>query len=354
MKKVCGAMTSLQGVFEFFEGALEAQEDRALLRSARLALPTVAMPGIDDVWFGEKFMAPIRYGLGLWPLRFMTQEMEAAAIFCGGANRVLEGEERLEALGKLEFLGELVVGVETVAVVMESHDGRVMRYIVCSMADGSHICSCRTLQELGLCCRHFWQAMRLSPNFKFHVGILNKHWLTEDGLRELEAWPPECKPQWMVALVHSGASKEDQVRAPTVAVGDTWQAIPENATIESTLQRVAQTGQSSQDRRLLYVEMLKRTTAAVSSGVQLVPPDTVRAIVQTFESSLNAAARISSGEGAVLGNPQAVRQPAVRSQGARERSSVEYGGARARDARKPTLENFVELAGFLFRRGRVV
>ena len=39
------------------------------------------MPGIDDVWFGEKFMAPIRYGLGLWPLRFMTQEMEAAAIF---------------------------------------------------------------------------------------------------------------------------------------------------------------------------------------------------------------------------------------------------------------------------------
>ena len=86
--------------------------------------------------------------------------------FCGRANRVLEGEERLEALGKLEFLSELVVGVETVAVVMESRDGRVMRYIVCSMADGSHICSCRTLQELGLCYRHFWQAMRLSPNFK--------------------------------------------------------------------------------------------------------------------------------------------------------------------------------------------
>ena len=64
----------------------------------------------------------------------------------------------MEALGKLEFLGELVAGVETVAVVMESRDGGVMRYIVCNMADGSHICACRTLQELGLCCRHFWQA----------------------------------------------------------------------------------------------------------------------------------------------------------------------------------------------------
>eukprot|EP00904_Undaria_pinnatifida_P010515 jgi/Undpi1/6594/HiC_scaffold_20.g09073.m1 len=330
MKKVCGAMTSLQGVFEFFEGTLEAQEDRAKIRSARLALPAVELQDIGGVWFGERFMAPIRYGLGQWPLRFMTQEMDAAAIFCGG-NKVLEGAERFSALGKLEFLGDLMVSVETVAVVVESRQGREMQYIVCSMEDGSHVCSCRTLQELGLCCRHFWQAMRLTPKFKFHVGIHNRHWLTENGLRELEAWPPECKPQWMVARNHAGASDENQVRAPTVAMVDTWQAIPaipENATIECTLQRRdAQTGQSSQERRLLYVEMLKRTSAAVSSGVQLVPPDTLRAIVQTFESSLNAAARISSGEGAVVGNPQAVRQPAARSQGSRQRSSIESGGA---------------------------
>eukprot|EP00904_Undaria_pinnatifida_P003346 jgi/Undpi1/13011/HiC_scaffold_7.g02675.m1 len=264
MKKVCGAMTSLQGVFEFFEGTLEAQEDRAKFRSARLALPAVELQDI-----------------GGWPLRFMTQEMDAAAIFCGG-NKVLEGAERFSALGKLEFLGDFM-------------------------------------------------AMRLTPKFKFHVGILNRHWLTENGLRELEAWPPECKPQWMVARNHAGASDENQVRAPTVAMVDTWQAIPaipENATIECTLQRRdAQAGQSSQERRLLYVEMLKRTSAAVSSGVQLVPPDTLRAIVQTFESSLNAAARISSGEGAVVGNPQAVRQPAARSQGSRQRSSIESGGA---------------------------
>eukprot|EP00904_Undaria_pinnatifida_P010031 jgi/Undpi1/6158/HiC_scaffold_20.g08642.m1 len=351
MKKVCGAMTSLQGVFEFFEGTLEAQEDRAKFRSARLALPAVELQDIGGVRFGERFMAPIRYGLGQWPLRFMTQEMDAAAIFCGGGNKVLEGAERFSALGKLEFLGDLMVSVETVAVVVESRQGREMQYIVCSMEDGSHVCSCRTLQELGLCCRHFWQAMRLTPKFKFHVGILNRHWLTENGLRELEAWPPECKPQWMVARNHAGASDENQVRAPTVAMVDTWQAIPaipENATIECTLQRRdAQTGQSSQERRLLYVEMLKRTRAAVSSGVQLVPPDTLRAIVQTFESSLNAAARISSGEGAVVGNPQAERQPAARSQGSSSGLASNPAGHCLGDARK-AIENVGEVAGFLF------
>ena len=126
----------------------------------------------------------------------------------------------------------------------------------------------------------------------------------------------------MVALVQSSASNDDQVRAPTVAVGVTWQAIPENATIESRLQKVAQTGQNSQDRRLLYVELLKKATAAVSSGVQLVPPDTMGAIVQTFESSMHTAAMIPSGQGAVLGDPLAVRQPVVRSQCAREKSSL--------------------------------
>ena len=49
MKKVCGAMTSLQGVFEFFEGTLEAQENRAKFRSARLALPAVELQDIGGV-----------------------------------------------------------------------------------------------------------------------------------------------------------------------------------------------------------------------------------------------------------------------------------------------------------------
>lgn len=134
----------------------------------------------------------------------------------------------------------------------------------------------------------------------------------------------------MVALNHSSSSKDDQVRAPTVAVGSTWQAIPENATIESRLQTMAQTGQSCQDRRLLYVDMLKQATAAVSAGVQTVPPETMRAIVKNFASSINTAGMISSGQGAVLGNTQAVRLPPARGHGAREKSSTEYGGPASR------------------------
>lgn len=49
------------------------------------------------------------------------------------------------------------------------------------------------------------------------------------------------------------------------------------------------------DRRLLYVDMIKQANAVVSAGVQTVAPETVRAIVQTFAASMNAAAMISSG-----------------------------------------------------------
>ena len=38
-----------------------------------------------------------------------------------------------------------------------------------------------TLRILGLCCRHFWMAMRLSCKFRSHIGILNQHWLVEQG-----------------------------------------------------------------------------------------------------------------------------------------------------------------------------
>ena len=91
--------------------------------------------------------------------------------------------------------------------------------------------------------------------------------------RMIEALTGE-RPNTRAIQNHAAAHRRRKTPYDTVAVGGTWQAIPENATIESRLQRVAQTGQSSQDRGLLYVEMLKKATAAVSFGVQLVPPDT--------------------------------------------------------------------------------
>ena len=96
--------------------------------------------------------------------------MGAAALFCAGNdNAVLGGADRTEALGNLEFIGDLVVDAGTVAVIVENRSGN----------DGSHLCSCRTLQALDLCCSHFWMAMRLSCKFRFHIGILNQHGLVE-------------------------------------------------------------------------------------------------------------------------------------------------------------------------------
>ena len=135
-------------------------------------------------------MGPIRYALGKWPDKFKRDERRAAALFyVGNDNAVLDGPDHTEALGKLEFIGGLVVDVDTVAVIVENRSGKNMPYVVLVMNDGSHLCSCRTLQTLGLCCRHFWMAMRLSCKFRFHIGILNQHWLVEQRRRPITDWP---------------------------------------------------------------------------------------------------------------------------------------------------------------------
>ena len=96
-------------------------------------------------------MELIRYALGKWPVKNKRDEMGAATLFCAGNdNVVLDGPDRTEALGKLEFIGDLVVDVDTVAVIVENRSGKNMPYVVLAMNDGSHLCSCRTLQILGL------------------------------------------------------------------------------------------------------------------------------------------------------------------------------------------------------------
>ena len=153
VRRYCNARTSLVEVFRFLTTTIESQADRAALRNAQLHLPQVAAPQVDAFWFGEPIMGPIRYALGKWPAKFTRDEMEAAVLFCAGNdNAVLDEPDRTEALGNLEFIGDLVVDVDTVAVIVENRSGKNMRYVVLAMNDGSHLCSCRTLQILGLCC----------------------------------------------------------------------------------------------------------------------------------------------------------------------------------------------------------
>ena len=167
-------------------------------------------------------MGPIRYALGKWPVKFKRDETGAAALFCAGNdNAVLDGPDRTEALGKLEFIGDSVVGVDTVAVIVENPSGKRMPYGVVAMNNGSHLCSCRTLQILGLCCRHFWMAMRLSCKFRFHIGMLNQHWLVvEQGRRPMIGWPATVAPKWAIARNHAATVEEGAIgAAPVVPTG---------------------------------------------------------------------------------------------------------------------------------------
>ena len=125
VRRCCNARTSLVEVFRFFARTIENQADRAALRSAQLHLPHVAAQQLDALWFGERVVGPMRCALGKWPFTFTKDEMGAAALFCAGNdNALLDGPDRTEALGKLEFIGDFVLDVDTVAVIVENRSGK--------------------------------------------------------------------------------------------------------------------------------------------------------------------------------------------------------------------------------------
>lgn len=249
-------------------------------------------------------MKPLPFGLGVWPLKFMQEEMDAASLFCSSPdNCLVDGPDRVKALGRLKYVGGMVIDVETMAFIVESRNGVDMHYVVLAMKGDSYLYSCRTLQTLGLCCRHFWMAMSLSRAFKFHVGILHKHWLSEQGCIPMDDWPLASRPKWSVARRHKGSGAEGGeaiVDDPTPPSEGRWKIIAEGETINYTLVRMKEHGPTIQDRRKLYVDLLKKSTAIVAKGVDTVDPETLRHMFATFEAQVEQAARIGSGTGVVV------------------------------------------------------
>ena len=328
VRRVCNARTSLVRLFGFLDDAIEQQSDRSALRNAQLHMPTMFLPRTALVWFGDELLKPLKFGLGVWPMNFMLEEIDAASLFCGGSgNHLVDGPDRAEALGKLEYLGDMVVDVETVACIVENRGGTDMRYLVFAMKGGSHLCSCRTLQTLGLCCRHFWMAMCLNRAFRFHVGILHKHWLSEQGCKPMDDWPIASRPRWSVALKHKRSDAEGGgvvAGDPTPPSEGRWKAIAEGGTIQSTLMQMKENGPTVQDRRKLYVDLLKESTAMIAQGVDTVDAETLRQIFAACKTQISQAGRIGLGAGVVVGNPETVRLPAGRRLGnKRHKSSVE-------------------------------
>lgn len=334
IRRHCNTRTSLVGVFKFFEGALNTQAERAELRQAELALPTMQLPQAYEHLFKE-VMAPITYALGSWPANFLRNEIDAASLFCQIGGQVLDGPDATATLQKLEYIGDRLVDVQTVANVVEKRNNLDMLYIVVGFTDGRHLCSCRVLHTLGLCCRHFFGAMLLTPRFKFHLGLLNKHWLAERGRTPVAVWPQDAVPKWTVASRHAenvpdGASSDSEL---AVSSGGDWPADNASMTIQSALVEMEQGGPSVQDRRVLYADLVKRTSAVISFAVDSVDPGLARTITDSWEQQMRDAATVGSGRRPVLSNPDTVRLPA-RSSNKRHKSSTEAHYSRSAGKRR--------------------
>ena len=96
--------------------------------------------------------------------------------------------------------------------------------------------------------------------------------------------------------------------------------------IESSLVDLKEKRATPQDRRLLYVDCIKRTTAALGVRVETIEPDhhLLNHLVTSFVTHVERAASVGSRAGIAVGNPDVVRLPASsRSTGRRQVGSHE-------------------------------
>ena len=112
---------------------------------------------------------------------------------------------------------------------------------------------------------------------------------------------------------------------PTGGQAGRWQAVTDTTTIESSLVDLKEKGATPQDRRFLYVDCIKRTTAALGVGVETIKPDhLLNHLVTSFVAQVERAASVGSGAGIAVGNSDVVRLPASsRSTGRRQVGSHE-------------------------------
>ena len=127
-------------------------------------------------------------------------------------------------------------------------------------------------------------------------------------------WPATVAPKWAIVRHHAATVEEDAIReAPVVPTGGQagrWQAITDTTTIDSSLVDLKEKGTTPQDKRFLYVDYIKRTTAALSVGVETIEPDhLLNHLVTSFVGQVGRAASVGSGAGIAVGNPDVVRLP---------------------------------------------
>ena len=60
------------------------------------------------------------------------------------------------------------------------------KHFVVLYDDTMHLCTCLTLLNRGLICRHFFATMLVSPIAKFHIGLIPHHWYTNESVVEAD------------------------------------------------------------------------------------------------------------------------------------------------------------------------
>ena len=110
--------------------------------------------------------------------------------------------------------------------------------------------------------------------------------------------------------------EEDAIRktpvVPTGGQAGRWQAITDTTTIDSSLVNLKEKWATSQDRRFLYVDCIKRTAAALGVEVETIEPDhhLLNHLVTSFVAQIERAASVGSRSRIAIGNPDVVRLPA--------------------------------------------
>lgn len=300
IKDKCNTRTSLMDVAKCLSGIIDGQSNAAKLSDSIHHLPPVRM-AVSATASHSLVLSACEFSIGRWPRRFMEQEMAAALLHCKQGGEEINGPQSADALSHtFEYISEKLCDVIFVYQVREERDSKSFPYVVLLFSDGSHLCQCRALQTLGLGCRHFWAAMLLHPKFRFHVGLLHEHWLTEKARRTLEeGWPPAATPEWIAADRQGGAAggtESVQEAASETGVGGGWKAVVGSSqTVQTVLLDLKGKGPSVQDRQILYADVSKTLGLSCSILSDTFPPEVAKVLADNFYAFICRQAQVHTG-----------------------------------------------------------
>ena len=254
--QLCNSKSSVLGVFKCFSTLLTRQIVTPALRNAELELPCAGRPITADAYFRD-VVEGIKFSIGDWPAQFMKEEMGAAVQWCLLGSGILEGVEKAQSLKAFEYIGEKLARVTAVAGVIERRSQeKVDPYTVLRFHDGSHLCSCRTLQKLGVFCRHAFAAMLQSKSFGFHVGLVHEHWLSQRARETPQAnWPETGQAKWILAGVHGGAKGSvDEFPEPSSTSWQGWDSVV-GGTCQTVFRDMKEHGPRERERRIVHADL---------------------------------------------------------------------------------------------------